>query len=168
MFRLSPTDVASAGYQGAALGRRAVGPGSRDRDLSAAACGLSDVRYPDGPRVRERLLDAAGKKAQHPLVVFMELNLPPEDPHQKPSWVPHVNQVVMEIAAERGGVSPFSLVIFTNRPHLYGEVGEPDPARHVYALRPASAAIPESVADVLGEAATQYGNIPNDFPDGFK
>jgi hypothetical protein len=118
------------------------------------------------PYVRDLLLSAADKSANHPLVALLELNLPPEDPKQPPSWIGHVGHVVHEIAAQKGK-SVFDLVIFTNRPHLYGEVGEPDPARHVYALRPSDAAIPEAVADALGDAAAQYGNVPADFPEGF-
>jgi hypothetical protein len=130
--------------------------------LQRQICGEFDMAS-IRPRVRERLLDAAEKIGGHPLVVFLELNLPPEDPMREPSWVPRVQTVMLKIAAERGGTSPFSLVIFTNRPHLYGEAGEPDPSRHIYAMRPSTAAVPEPLADVLGEAATQYGNIPQNF-----
>jgi hypothetical protein len=119
------------------------------------------------PGVRDLLLSAADKSAVHPLVVFVELNLPPEDPAQQPSWTRHVNQVVQEITAEKGKVL-FDLIFFTNRPHLYGEYGEPDPARHFYASRPQTSRIAETIASVLGDAAAQYGNIPTEFPEGFK
>jgi hypothetical protein len=116
------------------------------------------------PPVRDLLLSAAEKNTEHPLVVSLELNLPPEDASQPPSWVPHVSEVVQEVAAALGRPA-FALVIFTNRPHLYGEPGEPDPSRHVYAVWPSSSRLSDDIVDVLGEAAMQYGNIPHEFPE---
>jgi hypothetical protein len=118
------------------------------------------------PGVRDLLLSAAEKGATDPLVVFVELNLPPEGIDKAPSWVPHVDQVVHEIAVEKGG-SPFDLIVFTNRPHLYGEAGEPDPSKHVYQKQPATSKISDALAIALGDAAAQYGNIPTEFPEGF-
>ncbi|HZT76012.1 MAG TPA: hypothetical protein VFA27_05100 [Vicinamibacterales bacterium] len=119
------------------------------------------------PGVRDLLLSAADKRGDHPLVAFVELNLPPEDATKAPTWIPHVQAVVQEIAEQRGKPA-FDLVILTNRPHLYGEVGEPDPSRHYYALWPHPSAIPEPLIETLGEAAVQYGNIPADFPKEFQ
>lgn len=118
------------------------------------------------PGVRDLLLNAAAKGAAHPLVVFVELNVPPEDPKKQPSWVPHVDQVVQEITAEKGK-SPFDVIVFTNRPHLYGETGEPDPAWHGYQKRPSTSLVPEAIANAIGDAAAQYGNVPTEFPEGF-
>ncbi len=118
------------------------------------------------PGVRDLLLNAAGKGATHPLVVFVELNLPPEDPTKEPSWVPHVAQVVQEITPTTGK-SQFDLLIFTNRPHLYGEAGEPDPPSHGLQKHPSTSSIPDALANVLGDAAAQYGNVPTEFPKDF-
>ena len=84
-----------------------------------------------------------------------------------PSWVPHVDQVVQEIRAEKGK-SPFDVIVVTNRPHLYGEVGKPDPPIHGYQKRPGTSLVPSALADALGDAAAQYGNVPTDFPEGFE
>lgn len=119
------------------------------------------------PGVRDLLLNAAEKRGAQPLVVFLELNLPTEGIDKPPSWVPHVDQVVHEIAADKGG-SPFDLVVFTNRPHLYGEAGEPDPSKHVYQKQPGTSAIPDAIGIAIGDAAAQYGNIPTEFPEGFE
>ena len=105
-------------------------------------------------------------RATHALVVFVELNLPPEGIDKPPSWVPHVDQLVQEITAEKGG-TPFDLTVFTNRPHLYGEAGEPDPSKHVYQKHPSTSKIPGGLAIALGDAGAQYGNIPTEFPEGF-
>lgn len=129
----------------------------------AATFDITTIR----PGVRELLTNAAAKAADLPLLVFVELNLPPEDAQRPPSWIPEVQRVVAEISAERGGLSPFAAVFFTNRPHMYGLEGEPDPSRHVYALWPADVGLPDELVEAVGNAAQQYGNVPSLFPDEF-
>jgi len=119
------------------------------------------------PGVKQLLDNAADKCPAQPLVVFVELNLPPEPANRVPSWVPHVNAVLRDIAAERRGRSPFAGVFFTNRPHLYGEAGEADPSKHYYAAWPDGSPMPDPLIDRLGHAATQYGNVPSRFPEEF-
>ena len=119
------------------------------------------------PGVKQLLVSAAEKDPAHPLIVFLELSLPPEPVHQPPSWVPHVNAVVLDIAQDNHGQSPFGAVFFTNRPHIYGQPDEPDPAKHYYAVWPDGSPVPEAIIDALGEAAKQYGNVPSRFPDDF-
>jgi hypothetical protein len=79
---------------------------------------------------------------------------------------PELAAIVAEEIIARGG-SPFDLIVFTNRPHLYGEAGEPDPSKHVYQKQPATSKIPDALAIALRDAAAQYGNIPTEFPEGF-
>jgi hypothetical protein len=117
------------------------------------------------PPIRDLLLNAISKTTTLPLVVFVEVNLPPEDV-EEPTWVPHAKQVADEIATERGR-SPFGAVFFTNRPHLYGLPLQADPSKHFYALWPTGSPISDDLIDRLGTAATQYGNVPSKFPDDF-
>lgn len=124
---------------------------------------LAEIR----PPVKDLLASAVAKQPAHSLVVFVEVNLPPEHAKRPPSWIPHVNHVVQEMAAERGGTSPFGAVFFTNRPHLYGQPDEPDPSKHFYAVWPDGSAVKEEIIDILGTAATQYGNVPSKFPNDF-
>jgi hypothetical protein len=119
------------------------------------------------PGVRELLMNAAQKKPAHPLVVFLELNLPPEPTDQPPSWMSHVDEVVKEIVPDAGGEWPFAAVVVTNRPHVYGQPGEPDPAKQFAVIRPHSSPIPLEVINTLVEAVTQYGNVPSKFPSDF-
>jgi hypothetical protein len=116
------------------------------------------------PGVKQLLVNAAEKLPAHPLVVYVELNLPPEDAREPPSWIPHVQYVVEEIAAERGGQSPFGTVFFTNRPHVYGLPGEPDPSRHVYAVWASGSPVPDDIIELMGDATHKYGNVPSRFP----
>ena len=46
MFRVSPTDVADPGYQGADVGRSAVGRARRDPGLFATPRLVSNLRHP--------------------------------------------------------------------------------------------------------------------------
>jgi hypothetical protein len=36
-----------------------------------------------------------------------------------------------------------------------------------YQKRPSTSLVPEAIADALGDAAAQYGNVPTEFPEGF-
>ena len=119
------------------------------------------------PGVRRLLVNAAEKKPVHPLVVFLELNLPPEPTDQPPSWMLPVNAVVERIVQNAGGKWPFAAVLVTNCPHVYGEPDEPDPAKQFAVIRPHSSPIPMDVLDSLVRAVTQYGDVPSQFPSEF-
>ncbi len=141
--------------------RAAVEAKARHRKMSTGF-DVSTIR----PGVKALLLNAALKATETPLIVFVELNLPPED-SERPSWFPEVDAVLAEIATENGGHSPFAAVIFTNRPHMYGAPGEADPSRHVYARWPAGGGISDTLVEALGSASHQYGNVPSRFPEDF-
>jgi hypothetical protein len=55
------------------------------------------------------------------------------------------------------------MVFFTNVPHQFGRVGEPDPPKHVYVRKP-TGRIPAESDHALVRAMSQYGKFPNDFP----
>jgi hypothetical protein len=116
------------------------------------------------PGVRQLLIDAAEKKPVQPLLVFLEVNLPPEPRNQLASWAPHVDEVVKEIVKDAGGQWPFAALFFTNRPHVYGEPDEPDPAKHYAFIRPHTSPIPLDILAVLERAVNQYGNVPSQWP----
>lgn len=119
------------------------------------------------PGVKQLLVSAAEKKPAEPLVAFLELNLPPEPTNQPPSWMPHVDAVVEDIVTDAGGLWPFGAVLCTNRPHIYGQPEEPDPAKQFAVIRPHTSPIPIPILSTLVEAVTQYGNVPSSFPAEF-
>ena len=43
----------------------------------------------------------------------------------------------------------------------------PDPSHHVYAMWPAASGLPDDIVEALGDAASQYGNVPSRFLDDF-
>jgi hypothetical protein len=116
------------------------------------------------PGVRQLLIDAADKKPVQPLLVFLEVNLPPEPKNQLASWAPHVDQVVKEIVKDADGKWPFAALFFTNRPHVYGLPDAPDPTKHYAFIRPHSSPIPIAVLEILERAVRQYGHVPSKWP----
>ena len=121
------------------------------------------------------LRDASTKAPLHPLVIFLDTNLPvananrfflPQSPGSfRPP--PATVRLLDLVRKQNGGPDPYELLVFTNHPHHYAEESEADPARH---LLGALARIPSPPDDHLTyltaicRAATLYGNIPTEFP----
>ena len=121
------------------------------------------------------LRDASTKAPLHPLVIFLDTNLPvananrfflPQSPGSfRPP--PATVRLLDLVRKQNGGRDPYELLVFTNHPHHYSEESEADPARH---LLGALARIPSPPDDHLTyltaicRAATLYGNIPTEFP----
>jgi hypothetical protein len=137
----------------------AVEAKARQRPLGSAE-DLVTIR----PAVRDLLLNAAKKLEEDPMVVFLEVNLPPHA--DLLVWGNHLDEVVKDITSEKGQC-PFALVMFTNRPHLYGEFGMPDPTKQWVFFRPHTSPVSLELTGTLTTAVTQYGNIPDQFPDEF-
>jgi hypothetical protein len=113
--------------------------------------------------VKDLLMDAATKEAALPYVVFLDVNLPPDDdPSGPPTWAAEVSQTVRDVIANVGHF-PFDLIVFTNIPHQYGEKGGPDPAKQFYfwkltRFRPSR--IPNALELAILTSVSQYDNIP--------
>lgn len=123
-----------------------------------------------------RLLnDAVGKNVPHPLVVFLDTNLPFEVADrlfERPTGNPqvparHLITLLDSLREEHGGKDPINLVIFSNHPHHYTKDEEIDPRKHIMSvfsqipLKPI--AHPEALL-ALHQGANLYGNIPDEFP----
>ena len=120
------------------------------------------------------LNDAIAKNPPHPLVIFIDTNLPfsvaervlgrhPLDPY-KPS--PIMMALLDRDRKEHGGKDLYAMLVFTNHPHHYVAANEPDPSHHVHAIvpnRPIGVKHPKALED-LYRAVNQYGQIPNEFP----
>jgi hypothetical protein len=118
--------------------------------------------------------DAAAKKPKHPLVIFLDTNLPfraanrvygPEtDGPAIPS--PYMAALLERIRTGHGGQYPFVMLAFTNIPHHYAAPHEPDPPKHVHVVMTAHPGTNQRKAlDALYDGVPLYGNIPNEFPD---
>ena len=126
-------------------------------------------------RFGELINDALRKNPAHPLVVFIDTNVPTRAADRLygfQSLYPPVPSRIMtalqeRIRREHGGVAPYALLIFTNHPHHYAAPEEIDPRKHLLSVMPMKAPAgiihPEAVL-ALHKAASLYGNIPNEFP----
>jgi hypothetical protein len=116
-----------------------------------------------------RKLNEASEKASSGsrLVVFIDLNLPPEFANSvDQSWIDELRVEVGNFIISRGGIWPFSLAVITNCPHHYGSFAQPDPLRWFYFLEPdINWQEQEMVTNCLAQALKQYGNIPQLFPE---
>lgn len=126
-------------------------------------------------RFGELLNDALRKNPPHPLVVFIDTNLPTRAADRlyafqsvNPPLPSRIMKRLTEmVRREHGGTDPYALLVFTNHPHHYGRPEEVDPRRHLFSIMPVASSValahPEALA-ALHEAANLYGNIPNEFP----
>lgn len=120
-------------------------------------------------RVGGLINNAIQKETPHPLVIFVDVNLPPTVAKQMEIKPPSpLSRVLDQIKKNEDGKDKFNLIIFTNHPHHYGHENEPDPKKHVISVFSQIPMLPTehpSALLSLNQAALQYGNIPNEFPD---
>jgi hypothetical protein len=118
--------------------------------------------------------DAAGKKPKHPLVIFIDTNLPfraanrvygPESNGPAiPS--PYMAGLLERIRTRHGGYYPFMMLVFTNIPDHYVAPHEADPPKHVHLASTEPPGTNKGKAlNALYEGVPLYGNIPNEFPE---
>jgi hypothetical protein len=125
-------------------------------------------------RFGKLLNDALAKNPPHPLVVFIDTNLPyraaervlgrhPLDLN-KPSSI--MTALLDRDRKEHGGVDRYAMLVFTNHPHHYAEPEELGPQKHLLSFvprTPAGVTHMQALWD-LHNAVNLYGNIPKDFP----
>lgn len=120
---------------------------------------------------------ALAKNPPHPLVVFIDTNLPSRAAHRL--YDPRIEDgreipsrlllgLLDRVAKEHGDSDPYAILIFSNHPQHYALADNPnelDPQKNLLAVsarRPVPAWQPALLA--LYRAANLYGNIPNEFP----
>jgi hypothetical protein len=124
--------------------------------------------------IRQLINGALAKNPPHPLIVFIDTNLPPraaqrlyapriKDGREIPSWL--LMALLDRVAKEHGGNDPYAMLIFSNHPHHYASPDELDPQRNLLAVSARNAAAPLRPAlHAFYTGAGLYGNIPNEFP----
>jgi hypothetical protein len=114
--------------------------------------------------------DAAAKNPKHPLVIFLDTNLPFRSAHHvygNDPAVPskYIKELCERIRKEHKGVYPFVMLALTNIPHHYAAPNENDPPKHIHAMMTEHPASNRGKAlRALCDAVPLYGNIPNEFP----
>ncbi len=116
---------------------------------------------------------ALKKETVNPLVIFVDVNVPPAVAERMLELPPPngIAKTLDQITKADDGKDLFNLILFTNHPHHYGRDDEPDPnKKHVLAVISQKPKIilehPQVLCD-LNRAALQYGNIPAEFPKDF-
>jgi len=131
---------------------------------------------PAEPRDRMRVWfgdlinDAVKKNPTHPLVVFIDTNLPfseadkllARQPGNRPSR--RMNKLLERVKQQHGGKDPYSMIVFTNHPQHYAAKDERDPQKHLLSVESDDSLADTTALWSLHQAASLYGNIPNEFP----
>ena len=119
---------------------------------------------------------AIKKKLPHPLVLFIDTNIPAELAERffpvhkdgKPVSPKLIEGLGENIRKEHGGKDPFNAIVFTNHPHHYSEDDQIDPRGRLLFVMSSVPMIPLSNPAALWSlmrAAELYGNIPSRFPE---
>lgn len=115
--------------------------------------------------------EAVAKNPQHPLVVFLDTNLPFKSAHHvygNDVAVPsgYIRKLAERVRNEHGGQNPYVMLVMTNIPSYYVGPQEQAPPNHVNAMMSEFPGSPRGRAlQTLYDAVPLYGNIPNEFPD---
>jgi len=114
---------------------------------------------------------AVAKKPKHPLVIFLETNLPFRSAHHvfgNDPAVPskYIKALCDRISREHGGKLPFAMLVLTNTPSHYGLPQEQPSPNHVGVLMTEPPGTNRRKAlQALYDAVPLHGNIPNEFPE---
>jgi hypothetical protein len=120
--------------------------------------------------------DAVGKAPAHPLVIFIDTNLPPRLADKYFAWKrgaqptpsPYITKLVERHRQKNNGQDLWNALFITNHPHHYTDVDEPDPHKHavtVIARMPKVTVTNPEALMAIHQAVMLYGNIPNEFPE---
>jgi hypothetical protein len=113
---------------------------------------------------------AIAKNTKHPLVIFLDTNLPFRSAHHvygKDPAMPsrYIAGLCQRIRNEHQGQLPFAMLTLTNIPHHYAAAHEDDPPKHVHSMMSEHPDTKKGKAlTALYDAVALYGNIPNEFP----
>ena len=121
-------------------------------------------------KITQLINNAVAKEKKHPLIIFLEFNLPPQFADfviGGKSWN-KILKIFDSVNKTDDGKDYFNLVILTNHPHHYGSDDLPDPERIyslVYSLNPEHVISNDQSFNKVVYAALQYGRVPNDFDE---
>jgi hypothetical protein len=114
--------------------------------------------------------EASAKNAKHPLVIFLDTNLPFKSAHHvygNDANVPskYIRQLCERIGKEHDGKYPYAMLVLTNIPHHYARAHEADPPKQFHAMMSEHPASKRGIAlSAISSAIPLYGNIPDEFP----
>jgi len=117
-----------------------------------------------------RLLTNAFKKAPtYPLVIFLDLNLPPLSKRLfKSLWFDKINRSLECASNNYGGLDPFSLIVLSNQPYYYSDGDSPTPLGDILSIvarNPRIQVAHPGAIRAIHDAANKFGKIPNTFEE---
>lgn len=104
------------------------------------------------------------KETDLPLVVFLDVNLPPPENLNHSKWLDRVLTSVSRVCEAEGKQGCFNLLIFTNIPHHYGDPQGRDPVNEIawkFSEGPNKKVVSSEALPELLYALPLYKNIPN-------
>jgi len=132
----------------------------------------------DRPDLRfgELINDAVSKHPLHPLVIFLDTNLPFKWAERLYSrqYGPALTAVMQPIPSramqtildrtkkEHNNVDPYCMMVFSNHPHHYAP-DDLDPQKHLFSVLSEQPSASLDALWSIHQAANLYGNIPNKF-----
>jgi hypothetical protein len=118
------------------------------------------------------LNDSVAKNPAHPLVVFLDMNMPFEAANRFLSSIPphpFILRTLNRMRKEHGGKDPITQVVITSHPSHYTRDDEIPPHGHVIGQISQTPLKPARMEALLAitEATNLYGNIPQELPRNF-
>ena len=122
-------------------------------------------------RIGGLLNDALKKDHTSPLVIFIDFNIPPsiaQKVFKKTTISSEFKKIITNISKTYGDRDKFNLLICTNHPFHYGTDGKPSldiATQAIVGHNPEiSPKYPRAINGIF-DAASKYGNVPNEFPE---
>ena len=117
-----------------------------------------------------RLLNTALLKAPNmPLVVFLDLNIPPLSVRLfEMPWIERINKTLDRVEQLSEGNNRYNLVVLSNMPFYYDESDNPSPRGDILSIVAKNPLFPASNPEALlaiHDAANKFGNIPNNYEE---
>lgn len=138
----------------------------------AGVLGMDGVRLPDDAMrtdLRRLIRDAVSKPRGHPLVLFLDLNLPQThaDPRTR-EWYETIADPILRGIDRKGEEDPWDVIVFSNQPDHYATDDGPAAGGYASGMFGKNARIgsaPPSELVALVEAADKFGALPNTFEE---
>jgi hypothetical protein len=126
------------------------------------------VEKPD-KRLRNLINDATNKPHKYPLVVFLDLNLPPTAASAlTPDWFAKFADPVVRGIDRRGEEDPWDLMVFSNHPEHYSDDDAPATGGYAAGMFGKNTRVgtqPPTELVALCEAAYKFRTLPNRFEE---
>jgi hypothetical protein len=111
---------------------------------------------------------AVAKQTKHPLVIFVDTNLPFKRGERilgrqgGRGFSRPMLALLDRVKAQHNNADPYSMIIFSNHPHHHA-LEQPNPEQHLLSVVPQPQTVHPLAFRNLHTAAERYGNVPNGF-----